>query len=133
MRFFFTATSATSATSTTSTTSTTSRAVAHSRASRRMLDQAFERHGLARPRVQIESNVLNMVLPIVEKTHLLGFVTRYNLRSGRTRLREVELPETTMKRRLGLTYRKAGYISPVMQRISALVREKGASLLDGQG
>ncbi|WP_020653100.1 LysR family transcriptional regulator [Massilia niastensis] len=102
-------------------------------ASRQFLDQAFARKGLARPTVQIESNVLNMILPIIEKTHLLGFVSRFNLRSERANLREVELPETTMKRRLGLTYRKTGYISPVMQRISAILRAKGTESLGGLG
>jgi DNA-binding transcriptional LysR family regulator len=99
-------------------------------ATRQFLDQTFERNGLPRPRIQIESNVLNMILPIVEKTQLLGFVTRFNLRSGRANLREVELPETTMRRRLGLTYRRTGYISPVMQRMSAVLRTRGAILLD---
>jgi DNA-binding transcriptional LysR family regulator len=102
-------------------------------ASRQFLDQAFERRGLARPNVQIESNVLNMILPIIETTQLLGFVTRFNLRPERTDLREVELAETTMHRRLGLTYRKAGYISPVMQRISTILRERGPALLGGLG
>ncbi|QOL50059.1 LysR family transcriptional regulator [Massilia litorea] len=99
-------------------------------ATRQFLDQTFERNGLARPQIQIESNVLNMILPILEKTHLLGFVTRFNLRSASADLREVELPETTMRRRLGLTYRRTGYISPVMQRISAFLRTRGATLLD---
>lgn len=102
-------------------------------ASRQFLDQVFARHGLARPSVQIESNVLNMILPIVEKTQLLGFVTRFNLRPDRGNLREVELAETTMRRRLGLTYRKTGYISPLMQRISAILRAKGTALLGGLG
>jgi DNA-binding transcriptional LysR family regulator len=99
-------------------------------ATRQFLDQTFERNGLPRPHIQIESNVLNMILPILEKTQLLGFVTRFNLRSGRANLREVELPETTMRRRLGLTYRRTGYISPVMQRMSAVLRTRGATLLD---
>jgi hypothetical protein len=47
-------------------------------------------------------------------------------------LREVALPETTLERRLGLTYRKEGSISPVMQRISGLLREEAASVLDGR-
>ncbi|MES2261802.1 MAG: LysR family transcriptional regulator [Pseudomonadota bacterium] len=102
-------------------------------ASRQFLDQAFERNGLARPTVQIESNVLNMILPIIEKTHLLGFVTRFNLRSDKADLREVELSETTLKRRMGLSYRKTGYISPVMQRISAILRAKGPAILGGLG
>jgi DNA-binding transcriptional LysR family regulator len=98
-------------------------------ASRQFIDQAFERNGLARPRVQIESNVLNMILPIIDKTQLLGFVTRFNLRSEKATLREVVLPQTTMKRPLGITLRKNGYLSPVMRRVAAILRERGAGLL----
>jgi DNA-binding transcriptional LysR family regulator len=98
-------------------------------ASRQWLDQTFERHGLARPTVQLESNVLNTILPILEKTELLGFVTRFNLVARRARVREVELPETLMKRRLGLAYRKNGYLSPVAARIAAILREQGKDLL----
>lgn len=98
-------------------------------ASRQFLDQTFDRHGLSRPRVQIESNVLNMILPIIDKTQLLGFVTRFNLRSEKANLREVELPETTMKRPLGITYRKSGYMSPVMQRTATILRTRGPDLL----
>ena len=98
-------------------------------ASRQWLDQTFERHGLARPRVQIESNVLNAILPILEKTPLLGFVTRLNLVAGRARLREVVLAETQMQRRLGLAYRKNGYLSPVAARVAAILRAHGKDLL----
>jgi DNA-binding transcriptional LysR family regulator len=98
-------------------------------ASRQWLDQTFERHGLPQPQVQIEPNVLNAILPILEKTSLLGFVTRFNLVSGRARVREVELPEAQMKRRLGLTYRKNGYLSPAAARIVAILRAHGKELL----
>jgi DNA-binding transcriptional LysR family regulator len=98
-------------------------------ASRQWLDQTFERHGLARPRVQIESNVLNTILPILEKTPLLGFVTRYNLVAGRARVREVVVAETQLKRRLGLTYRNNGYLSPVATRIAEILRASGRELL----
>jgi DNA-binding transcriptional LysR family regulator len=97
-------------------------------ASRQWLDQTFERHGLPRPQVQIEPNVLNAILPILEKTSLLGFVTRFNLVSGRARVREVVLPEAQMKRRLGLTYRKNGYLSPAAARIVAILRAHGKAL-----
>jgi DNA-binding transcriptional LysR family regulator len=98
-------------------------------ASRQWLDQTFERHGLARPQVQIESNVLNAILPILEKTPLLGFVTRFNRLAGKARLREVVLAETQMKRRLGRAYRKNGYLSPVATRIADVLREQGKNLL----
>ena len=98
-------------------------------ASRQWLDQTFERHGLPRPQVQIEPNVLNAILPILEKTSLLGFVTRFNLVSGRARVREVMLAETQMKRRLGLTYRKSGYLPPAAARIADILRACGKELL----
>jgi DNA-binding transcriptional LysR family regulator len=99
-------------------------------ASRLWLDQTFERHGLARPQVQIESNVLNTILPILETTPLLGFVTRFNLVAIRERrVREVVVLETQMKRRLGLTYRNNGYLSPVAARIADILRARGKDLL----
>jgi DNA-binding transcriptional LysR family regulator len=97
-------------------------------ASRQWLDQTFERHGLPRPQVQIEPNVLNAILPILEKTSLLGFVTRFNLVSGRARVREVVLAEAQMKRRLGLTYRKNGYLSPAAERVATVLRAHGKEL-----
>ena len=98
-------------------------------ASRQWLDQTFERHGLPRPQVQIEPNVLNAILPILERTSLLGFVTRFNLVSGRARVREVVLPEAQMKRHLGLSYRKNGYLSPVAMRVADILRAHGKDLL----
>jgi DNA-binding transcriptional LysR family regulator len=56
-------------------------------------------------------------------------VTRFNLVAGRARVREVVLPEAQMKRRLGLAYRKNGYLSPVAARIAAILREQGKDLL----
>lgn len=99
-------------------------------ASRQWLDQTFERHGLPRPQAQIESNVLNTILPILEKTPLLGFVTRYNLVTRRARVREVVLEETQFKRRLGLTYRNSAYLSPVASRIADILRASGQVLLE---
>jgi DNA-binding transcriptional LysR family regulator len=98
-------------------------------ASRQWLDQTFERHGLPRPQVQIESNVLNAILPILEKTPLLGFVTRFNLVAGRARVREVELAVAQMPRRLGLAYRKSGYLSPAAVRVADILRAHGKDLL----
>jgi DNA-binding transcriptional LysR family regulator len=98
-------------------------------ASRQWLDQTFERHGLPHPQAQIESNVLNTILPILEKTPLLGFVTRYNLVTRRARVREVVMAETQLKRRLGLTYRKSAYLSPVATRIADILRASGNVLL----
>lgn len=93
-------------------------------ASRQWLDSAFDRHRLPRPAVQISSNVLNMILPLIEKTGLLGFASRVNLQSGRAKLREVALRETTMHRQIAVTYRTDGYLSPACQKLLAILRQR---------
>jgi DNA-binding transcriptional LysR family regulator len=98
-------------------------------ASRQWLDQTFERHGLPRPQVQIEPNVLNAILPILEKSPLLSFASRFNLISGRARVREVVVAEAQMQRRLGLSCRKNGYLSPVATRVAEVLRAHGKELL----
>ncbi|KQN69152.1 LysR family transcriptional regulator [Duganella sp. Leaf61] len=97
-------------------------------ASRQWLDQTFDRNRLARPQVHIESTVLNMILPVIEKTRLLGFASNANLRSPDTGLREVVLEQTTMPRRMGVLYRSNTYLSPAMARIAGLLRLHGTSL-----
>lgn len=99
-------------------------------ASRQWLQLTFERNGLPRPRVQIESNVLNTILPVLEQTQLLGFVSRFNLVAGRARVREVPLPEMQMRRRFGLAYRRHGYLPPVAERVAAILREKAMELAE---
>jgi DNA-binding transcriptional LysR family regulator len=91
-------------------------------ASRQWLDDAFDRHHLPRPRVQITPTVINMILPLIEETGLLGFASKLNLQTGRTNLREVSLPETTMRRRMGLTYRHDLYLPPAAHRLIAVIR-----------
>lgn len=98
-------------------------------ASRQWLDQTFDRHGAPRPQVQIESNVLNIILPILERTQLLGFVSRFNFIAGRARVREVVLAETQLTRRFGLSTRANGYLSPVAARMADVLRAQGRELL----
>lgn len=90
-------------------------------ASRQWLDNVFDQHGLSRPRVQISPTVLNMILPLIEQTGLLGFASQLNLQTGRTHLKEVPFPLTTMHRRMGMTYRQDAYLSPATQRLIALL------------
>jgi len=96
-----------------------------------MLDQTFERNRLARPQVQIELTVLNMILPVIEKTQLLGFTSSANLRSTGTNLPEVVLEQTAIPRRMVVIYRSNTYLSPAMTRIAGLLRLHGTSLLSG--
>ena len=91
------------------------------------LDQTFERRRLPRPRVQIESTMLLMLPALIAETGLLSFVSRHHLEPAQpgAPLREVQLKETTMRRRLVVTHRKSGYLSPATQRLVALLAAAG--------
>ena len=100
-------------------------------ASRQWLDNAFDRQQLPRPTVQITPTVINIILPLIEETGLLGFASKLNVRSGRTGLKEIRLPETTMRRQMGLTYRHDVYLSPAAQRLIKLIRERHQGMRPG--
>lgn len=100
---------------------------AQSVASRQWLDNVFDRNHLARPAVQITPTVLNMIMPLIERSNLLGFASKLNLSAGRGHLREVPLRETTMLRRMGLTYRRDTYLSPAAQRLIAIIHNRYTS------
>lgn len=87
---------------------------ARSVALRQWIDAAFDKAGLDRPEIQIETNVLSLLFNLVAHTDLLIFASRHNLarKRGGEVLREVPIPEATMNRQLGIVYRKSGYISP---------------------
>lgn len=87
------------------------------------LDQAFDRHRLPRPRVQVESTMLLMLPPLIAQTGLLSFISRLHLQEGATgaALREVKLRGATMRRRMVVTYRDSGYLSPASKRLIALL------------
>ncbi len=98
--------------------------------SRQWLDNVFDRHHLARPSVQITPTVLNMIMPLIERSNLLGFASKLNLEAGRGDLREVPLKETTMLRRMGLTYRRDMYLSPAAQRLIGIIRRQTGTPAD---
>jgi len=70
--------------------------------------------------------MLNTILPLIEETGLLGFASRSTLRPGRSQLKEVPFPLTTLYRRMGITYREDAYLAPATQRLLALLRRKKA-------
>jgi DNA-binding transcriptional LysR family regulator len=91
------------------------------------LDHAFDRKGLPRPQVQVESSMLLTLPVLIAETGLLSFVSRHHLLPDQPGavLREVRLKETTMRRRLVATYRESGYLSPATRRVIGLLAEAG--------
>ncbi|MHA7602227.1 LysR substrate-binding domain-containing protein [Alicycliphilus sp. T452] len=100
--------------------------------SRQWLDQAFTSRGMPPPTVQVEVGSIPLLPRMVAKTDLLTFVSRHTLRLERSRsLREVRLSATTLRRHLGVTCRRDGYLSPAAQRILTLLQANGHALFGG--
>jgi len=97
--------------------------------SRQWLDLAFSARGLPEPDVKLESGSIALLPRMVARTELLTFVSRHTLALERgADLREVKLQATTLRRSLGVTHRRAGYLSPAAQRVLKLLRQRGKSL-----
>lgn len=98
-------------------------------ATRQWLEHAFTSRGLDPPVVQIETNLILMLPPLIEQSNLLTFVSRRHLGAARgSSLREVRFKETTMRRRFAVTYRKDSYLSPAARRLVELLRDEGSTL-----
>jgi DNA-binding transcriptional LysR family regulator len=89
------------------------------------LDQVFEHNGLQRPDVQVETNAVLSLLPLVSQRALITYVSRVDLKYGRARdtLREVITPEIVMKRDLGVAYSRHIALPPLAERFVAILRE----------
>ena len=98
-------------------------------ATRQWLDQAFHARGLPGPTVQIETNLILLLPPLIEQNHLLSFVSRRHLTRG-SPLKEVAVRETTMRREFAVTYRGDSYLSPAAKRCVDLLRTRGPALFE---
>ncbi|MGI4778402.1 MAG: LysR family transcriptional regulator [Janthinobacterium lividum] len=98
--------------------------------SRQWLDAAFQSRGLPLPTVQINANSIPLLPRMIARTDLLSFLSRHTLGDddAHGELREVVLKETTLRRNLGVTYRRQGYLSPAAQRLVTLLRTRGQDL-----
>lgn len=96
-------------------------------ATREWLEQAFRRHGLPGPRVQIETSQVLFLPTLIEENELLSFVSRRHL-EPRGKLREVRLRGTTMPRTFALCFRRNSYLSPAARRVVETLRSHGKAL-----
>ena len=87
------------------------------------LDHEFDRQRLPRPRVRVEATSLMALPALIVQTGLLSFISRHHLQGpARIRgLREVPVKGATMRRRLVLTHRENGYLSPAAARLMELL------------
>jgi DNA-binding transcriptional LysR family regulator len=92
------------------------------------LDHTFDRHGLPRPRVQVETTMLLMLPTLIVQTGLLSFISRHHLQ-GKARipgLKEVPVKGAAMRRRLVVTYRSNSFLSPAARRLLELFEQSTA-------
>jgi DNA-binding transcriptional LysR family regulator len=94
---------------------------------RQWLEHAFHTRGLPGPTVQIETNLILLLPPLIEQNNMLSFISRRHLKRA-TVLKEITLKETTMRRRFAVTYRKESYLSPAARRFVDLLRTRGKEL-----
>ncbi|MET0506983.1 MAG: LysR family transcriptional regulator [Burkholderiaceae bacterium] len=108
---------------------------ARSTQSRQWLDATFRSHGLALPQPRIETNSIPLLPRLIARSQLLSFVSRHTLADRRPlgALREVRLKEATLRRSLGVAYRRTGYLSPASQRLMMLLRGRGEELFAAAG
>ncbi|KQW37727.1 LysR family transcriptional regulator [Rhizobacter sp. Root404] len=91
------------------------------------LDHTFDRKRLPRPRVQVESTMLLTLPALIAETGLLSFISRHHLdpSDARSPLREVPLKETTMRRRMVVTYRESAYLLPAARLLISFLKDAG--------
>ncbi|MEY4416497.1 MAG: hypothetical protein RIQ53_3790 [Pseudomonadota bacterium] len=89
------------------------------------LDHTFDRQRLPRPRVQVETTMLLVLPALIVETGLLSFISRNHLQ-GRARfpgLKEVPVKGAAMRRRLVVTHRAQGWLSPAARRLLELFEQ----------
>jgi DNA-binding transcriptional LysR family regulator len=92
------------------------------------LDHTFDRAGLPRPRVQVETTMLLMLPTLIVQTGLLSFISRHHLQ-GKARipgLKEVPVKGAAMRRRLVVTCRANCFLSPAARRLLELFEQSSA-------
>ncbi|WP_019142673.1 LysR substrate-binding domain-containing protein [Noviherbaspirillum massiliense] len=88
------------------------------------LDHTFERKGLPRPQVKVEASMLLILPALIAETGLLSFIPRRQLGGAAgVHLKEIKLWDTTMRRRLAVTYRKDSYLSPAAKRMLHILEQ----------
>ncbi|MFK3796258.1 MULTISPECIES: LysR family transcriptional regulator [unclassified Pseudomonas] len=97
--------------------------------SRIWVDEAFARHNLPLPVVQIEANSISLLPRLIAQTSLLSFIARETLEYGKNMqyLREVPLDNTTMTRTLCVILRREGYLSPAAHAMAQMLRDNGGA------
>lgn len=97
--------------------------------SRQWLDIALSSRGLTLPVAHIETNSPPLLPRIIGGADLISFIPRRMISANRHYgLREIVIPEITLQRDFGVTYRHGGYLSRAAQRVLELMVSEGKAL-----
>lgn len=93
-------------------------------ATRQWLDGAFALRNQPSPKVRIETNAIQVLPTLIERTGLLGFLPTRYLRPAQeaSSLRQIDCEATKMRRQIGVLRRKGNYLSPAVSRVIELLR-----------
>lgn len=94
------------------------------------LCRQFEERGLKIPRLVMESNSLELRLPVIAASNLLIHSSSIVVQRAKQRYRLVELPVEgfNIAREIGVYYRKDGYLSPAAKRLIEILKEQGKAI-----
>lgn len=88
------------------------------------LHRAFEDRGLAPPHITIEANSASLRLLAVARSDLLGFGSKHLMQqfASKLGLAAIAVKEMDWHRRVGISYRKADYVSPALRRVIDMLK-----------
>ena len=94
------------------------------------VDRAFKDNGLPPSNVTFQTNAPHLLMHAVASSDLLGFQSRFDVRHTAPRIRVVELPvkELAWIRRIGVSYRKDGYLSPAALRFIDILKSSAKEI-----
>ncbi len=90
----------------------------------------FEEKGLKPPRLLMESNSLELRLPVIAASNLLIQSSNIVVQKAKRQYDLVELPVEGFKiiRRMGVYYRRDGYLPPAAQRMIEILKAQGRAI-----
>ncbi|MDV7213242.1 LysR family transcriptional regulator [Azotobacter beijerinckii] len=100
-------------------------------ATRRWLDAKLQKSGHPPTTVQVETNSIILLPQLIARNQLLSLLSRRNLGPGRPGypLREVPIPNTTMKRTFGVIYRDEAYLTPAALCLLHILKNSAEGLI----
>ena len=99
-----------------------------------MLLRSFEDQGLPTPEIAIVTPSTTIRQHVVASSNLIGFGSRraWQNPEPHMKLNEIRVADATWDRRLGLSYRKSGYMSPAARRLIDVLKLTARTLAQDQ-